>query len=992
MITRTKKKDLRLQASATAIIAVAAISPQFAVAQDEASADEIIVTGSRIPSANAVATSPVTTIGNVEFDIRGTTRVEDLVNTLPQAFAAQGANTSNGATGTAQVSLRGLGANRTLVLVDGRRLQYGAPISSAPDLNQIPSALVERVDILTGGASAVYGSDAIAGVVNFIMIKDFEGVRIDGQLSGYQHSNNNEDAQAILAARNFAPPESGVFDGKGQELTLIVGANSEDGRGNVTAYAGYRNNDAILQADRDYSACAYGGGSFTPSRPFGFACGGSATSPNGTFATPTGTFTLDENGPGNTFRPSDVFVNPTSADAYNFAPTNFYQRPDERYTLGAFAHYEINEHADVYSQAMFYDYHSDAQIAYSGTFFVPNSINCDNPLMSAQQASIICGANAGLPVTATLYPGKRLVEGLPRNFNLRMQSFRIVSGVRGEIADGWNYDAFFQYGNSHMASQFENDVSTTRLLRALDVIDVGGVPTCRSVVDGTDPNCVPFNMFQIGGVTPAAVAYVSLPSFQDGNTYQYMGQISLTGDLGQYGLKSPWAESGIGIAGGFEWRKDGLDFRPDALFQSGDLAGQGGTTPPTKGTIETTDFFVEAEIPLISGQSFAELLKFNGGYRHSDVSTSGSYSTWKLQGDWQLTPDIRVRGGWQRAARAANVIEAFSPQSTGLTTLPTLANGQSDPCAGPVPLATLAQCANTGVMAGQYGSISSSPAQQYNAVFGGNPNLAPEVSDTYTVGGVLTPEFVPGNLFLSVDYFDITVDGFVGTITANTALTNCLDSGDPTFCNLITRDGAGSLWLQPSGRFLSTNTNTGSLATSGLDINGNYSFDLDEIGLGSAGGLSFDFVGTYLLSYDIQELPGGPVVACEGKYAGTCSSLAAGGPLPAWRHKLRTTWQTPIGVDASVTWRMFSSVDQFGVAAPDPSVNRNHTLDGRHYIDVAASYNVTEKWNVRVGVNNLLDKDPPLTSQTAGFANGNTYPQTYDAQGRYLFVGTTIDF
>jgi len=970
--------------------------PSLALAQD--ADDEIVVTGSRIPSANAVASSPVTTIGNVEFDIRGTTRVEDLVNTLPQALAAQGSNTSNGATGTAQVDLRGLGANRTLVLVDGRRLQYGSAISSAPDLNQIPAALIDRVEVLSGGASAIYGSDAISGVVNFIMIKDFEGVRIDGQLSGYQHSNNNDDAQGILGVRNIPVPKSGVFDGKGQEVTLIVGANTEDGRGNVTAYAGYRNNDAILQADRDYSACTYGGGTFTATRPFGFGCSGSATNINGTFATPTGTFTLDENGPGNTFRPSDAFTNPLSADAFNFAPTNFYQRPDERYVLGAMAHYEVNNNLDIYMNTAFYDYKSDAQIAYSGTFFVPTSINCDNPLMSAQQASIICGANAGLPVNATLYPGKRLVEGNPRNNALRNTSYRLNAGVRGDVMEGWTYDAFFQYATTVANNQYQNDVQVSKMLRALDVIDVGGTPTCRSVVNGTDPSCVPLNIFQIGGVTPAAVAYVSVPSFQSGATKQYLGQATLTGDLGQYGIKSPWAEEGMGISGGIEWRKDALKYDPDALFTSGDLAGQGGTSPAVNASIETTDFFVESKIPLVSGMAFAEHLDFIGGYRHSDVSTSGSYSTWKLAGDWQVTPEFRVRGGWNRAARAANVIESFAPQSTGLTTLADVPNGSglSDPCSGAVGVggvvaggATLAQCMNTGVSAAQYGSITSSPADQYNAVFGGNPNLAPEVSDTYTVGVVLTPgDLIPGNLFVSVDYFDITVDGFVGTITPQTAMNQCLATGDPTFCSTINRSpGNGSLWLNTTGFFTATNVNTGSLKTSGLDVNANYGFDFADMGMGNAGSLTFDLVGTYLLDFTVEELPGLGTYDCDGIYAGSCGS-----PRPVWRHKLRTTWETPIGIDASVSWRYFSSVDQFGVTNPDPSVNRNHTLGARNYIDLAGSYNLTEKWNVTVGVNNLLDKDPPVTSQTAGFSNGNTYPQTYDAQGRYLFIGTTIDF
>ncbi len=1001
MINR-RESGLLSRASVLALASATMIAPQ-AFAQDTAADDEIVVTGSRIPSTNAVSTSPVTTIGNVEFDIRGTTRVEDLINTLPQAFAAQGANISNGATGTAQVNLRGLGANRTLVLIDGRRLQYGSARSSAPDLNQIPSALIERVDVLTGGASAVYGSDAIAGVVNFILIDDFEGVRIDAQVGGYQHSNNNELAQDILAFRGIAPPEKGVFDGKGQEVTLMIGANTEDGRGNVTAYAGYRNNDLISQADRDYSACQFGGGTFGAVTPFGFGCSGSPTNQNGTFATPQGTFTLDENGPGNTFRPSDAFTNPLSADAFNFAPTNFYQRPDERYILGALARYEINDHVEAYSQAMFYDYTSDAQIAFSGTFFVPNTINCDNPLIGAtpggtgfSQLDAICGSvdlsgnvvpGSGVATgTRTLYPGKRLTETeIGRNDHIRLTSFRVLAGVRGEVFEGWDYDAFFQYANTHNAQRYENDVSTTRMLRALDVIDVGGVPTCRSVVDGTDPTCVPLNIFQIGGVTPAAVAYVSVPSFQDGNTYQYMGQLNLTGDLGQYGFKSPWAEEGVGIAGGVEWRKDALNYQPDLLFQSGDLAGQGGTTPPTSGSIETTDFYIEAQIPLVTGMAFAERLTFSGGYRHSDVSTAGSYSTWKLQGDWQVTPDIRVRGGWQRAARAPNVIETFTPQLTGLTAL-TAVGGLSDPCAGAVPNATLAQCMNTGVTAAQYGSIANNPANQYNAVFSGNLNLVPEVSDTYTVGVVLTPEFVPGNLFVSVDYFDIFVEDFISPPSGDNVLTQCLTTGDPFFCSAVNRAGNGSLFLSSAGFLNLTNVNTGSLATSGIDLNANYSIDV-----GSAGGLSFDLVGTYLIDYIVEEVDGLPPLSCDGKYAGPCDIYSAV-PLPVWRHKLRTTWETPVGVDASVTWRYYASVDQFGVANPDTSVDLNHTLGSRNYIDLAASYNITEKWNIRVGANNLLDKDPPLTAQQTGFTNGNTYPQLYDSQGRFLFVGTTIDF
>lgn len=988
--TRKKTESLLLARASTAALIAGSCFVTGALAQD----DEIIVTGSRIPQANAIAASPVTTIGNVEFDIRGTTRVEDMVNTLPQAFAAQGSNTSNGATGTAQVSLRGLGANRTLVLIDGRRLSYGSPISSAPDLNQVPAALIERVEVLTGGASAAYGSDAIAGVVNFIMIDDFEGVRFDAQVSGYQHSNNDKDAQQRLANSSFNIPESNVFDGKGQDITFILGTNTADGRGNVTAYASYRNNDSIFQADRDYSACAYGGGD-TATRPLGWACGGSATNINGTFVTNAGTFTLDETGPGNTLRPTDAFVNGLSVDLYNYAPVNYYQRPDERYSLGAFGHYEVNENLEFYTQLMMTHYRSDAQIAFSGSFFVPSQINCDNPLLSDAFIAVLpeCGGLRTPGVTALLYPGKRLVEGGPRDSVFDTVMYRGVFGLRGALTEGWAYDTYFSYMQVSGNQQYRNDVSLTRLFRALDVVDVGGVPTCRSVVDGTDPACVPFNIFEIGGVDATQAAYLSVPSFQDGRVEQYVAEGVLTGDLGVHGIQSPYAEEGIGLALGFQWRKDALDYSPDVLFQTGDLVGQGGTAPPTFGVIETTDMFVEAQIPIVTGMEFAERLAFNGGYRHSDVSTSGTYSTWKLNGDWQVTPDIRIRGGWQRAARAANVIESFTPQASGLTVLSTLANGLSDPCAGATPIATLAQCANTGVTAAQYGSIPNSPAHQYNAVFGGNPSLDPEVSDTYTVGVVLTPqEYVPGNLILSVDYFSIDVQGYIGVITAQTSMDQCLATGDPAFCNLIHRaPNNGNLWINSANAFFTaTNTNTGSLATSGLDINADWNFDFEEVGLGDIGGISMNLAATYLIDYDIQQLPGGVINQCAGFYGGICSNIASGGPNPQWRHRLRTTWQTPLeGFDATVSWRMFSSVDLFGGTTP---TNLNRTLGSRHYIDLSASYNVTENWNVRVGVNNVMDKDPPLTSVTSGFQNGNTYPQTYDAQGRFLFLGTTIDF
>ncbi len=404
--------------------------PTLALAQDEAAAtdDEIVVTGSRIPSANAVTASPVTTIGNVEFDIRGTTRAEDLVNTLPQAFAAQGANTSNGATGTAQVNLRGLGSNRTLVLVDGRRLQYGSAISSAPDLNQIPSALVERVEVLTGGASAVYGSDAIAGVVNFIMIKDFEGVRIDGQLSGYQHTNNNEVAR-IRARCDSAVSrrrKKACSTAKARKSPLIIGANTEDGRGNVTAYAGYRNNDAILQATviiprvryqarldharrvRSVFGCARIGDRRDrhvlreqPAADRHHRCLYARSDDRQHVHLRQPTFSTSR-------RRTSISV-PTSATRSARSPIM-----KSMNTL------------DTMRRRCSMTTRRTRRSRFRATSSTRSTVNCDNPLLSAQQASIICGVNAGVAgQVGGVYVLRRLVEGSPRNDHIRLTSFRM---------------------------------------------------------------------------------------------------------------------------------------------------------------------------------------------------------------------------------------------------------------------------------------------------------------------------------------------------------------------------------------------------------------------------------------------------------------------------------------------------------------------------------------------------------------------------------------
>ncbi|NCF64135.1 MAG: TonB-dependent receptor plug domain-containing protein, partial [Gammaproteobacteria bacterium] len=336
---------------------------------DESTIEEVIITGSRIVSDDGFGrTSPVTVVDMGEISSFGFTRVEDILNNLPQVEADQSSMIANGSSGTASINLRGLGAKRTLVLINGRRMQPGGVYSQEPDINQIPAQMIERVEVLTGGASATYGADAVAGVVNFIM-RRVDGVEISAGIDGYQHNNNNSYIQGLMDERGFEYPTGNTgIDGKGYNVNFVIGGDFENGRGNATAYINWRKNDELLQESRDYSSCALNWE--------GTVCGGSPNTevPN-YFMAP---LTEDGLGPHGfdffqqawlALQPDNSLLPYDRANSYNYAPINHFMRPDERWSLGAFADYEFNRHAEVYLELMGFNDETRAQIAESGTFF-----------------------------------------------------------------------------------------------------------------------------------------------------------------------------------------------------------------------------------------------------------------------------------------------------------------------------------------------------------------------------------------------------------------------------------------------------------------------------------------------------------------------------------------------------------------------------------------------------------------------------------------------
>jgi outer membrane receptor protein involved in Fe transport len=942
--------------------------------------DTVVVTGSRIVTPNLQAISPVTSLSAEEIVRTGRSTIEDVINELPQVFAAQGANISNGGNGTATVNLRGLGSNRTLVLLNGRRLGPGDPGSTtfASDINIVPTALVQRVEILTGGASSVYGADAVGGVVNFIIDKKFEGVKISGGYSFYNHKNDNSNAQDVLEAGGLEIPDSETNSGYDKNFSFTVGSNFADDRGNATFYATYRDTDPVMQGAYDYSACTYFSG-------LEFECGGSGTAFPARFRPlspitggAVGSYTLNDAG---------AFT-PGNAPAYNFGPLNYYQRPNTRYTVGSFLNFAVNDKAEVYGEFNFLKDQSTSQIAPSGLFTLDATVSCSNPLWTAAQFTAFCGQFGLTPADdTTIRFNRRNIEGGGRQQDLEHSAYRVGGGVKGDINEAWSYDVSLFQGTSRISNTYLNDFSIQRSQRALNAVPGPGGPTCASVLDGSDANCIPYNIWAGNSVTPAALNYLQIPLISVGEVTERVANSSFTVDLGEYGVKLA-AEDGVLVNFGVEMRKVETDFQPDGNYISGDGAGQGGATLPLSGSFKAKEAFFEARIPILNN------LSAEAGYRFSDYSGAfdTSTDTYKFGLEYSPADAVRLRGSFQHATRVPNIYELFGTNQVGL-------NGTLDPCAGATPVLTQVQCANTGMTAGQYGNVEANPAAQYNGFIGGNPDLEPEDADTISFGIEFHPDFAPG-LRVNLDWYSIKVDNAIQNPNQDFTLLQCALTGDATLCGQVNRDSQGSLFETNGGFVIDTLENIGSIETSGVDIDASYSFDI-----GNAGKLRFGVIGTYLDSYEVTPQVG-ITYDCVGLYGSICTSgTPNGAPVAEWRHKMDIGWSTPwSGIDLNLGWRFYGEAKR-DLESPQESLAflgsatgvfaTDSVLGSRSYLDLSASVSLFEKYTVRIGANNLLDKDPPLNGSNTcptGPCNGNTWPQAYDALGRQVFLTIGAEF
>lgn len=967
-----------------------------------ATVQEVVVTGSRVQTPNEVSISPITSVTALDIEQTGLTHVEDMLNNLPQVVSSQNSSLSISSDGTATVDLRGLGPQRTLALVNGRRLAPGTGGGrNYADINQIPAALIERVDVLTGGASAVYGADAVAGVVNFVLNTHFEGVKFDANYAFYNHHNNDSESQGYLTSFGAPLPPSNVNTGQTKDLSFIAGSNFADGKGNATIYATYLNQGTAIQSQYDYSGCTLN----TPNKIVpgaGPRCGGSGTSGHGQFiglgkvnGATTSTFDLAVDPKTGQLRPFN------GSDLYNYGALSYFMRPAERFTGGAFLNYDLTDHNKVYAEVMYAKNTSTAQYGPSGDFFNNFTFDCNNnPLMLAAGGvgTQICtpgnlaaaAASGAAPGTINGYIGRRNVEGGGRIDQYASNAFHVVIGTSGDFAEAWKYDVYGEIGITEWSDRQGNYLSNANINNALNVVTdpSTGQPVCQSVLSGTDTRCVPWNIWVPGGVTPAALNYLSIPLIVQSEAREYVASGYVTGDLGKYGVKLPSAASGLVMSLGSEYRQEKASFNPDMAFQLGLGAGGNGAVQPLAGEFHVWEAFTEFKLPIADEKPGAYSLNAEAGYRYSSYTEGFNTNTYKFGLDWAPIKDVRLRGSYNRAVRAPNIGELYTPAVIG-------AGGTSDPCWGTAPVFTAAQCANTGVTAAQYGHILVNQAAQINTQVGGNSAIQPEVADTYSYGVLIEPQALP-NLKMSIDYYDIKVNDTITSLASSTVLNNCAVSGTASLCSLIHRGPTGSLWLSTENYVATNYQNIGTQSEKGLDYNAAYRLKFQKMGK-----LTFNFQATQVLKYETQPLPNGAAFDCAGYFGSTCNSND--NPIPKWRHVLTTDWATPWGgLDLVLRWRFIGAMD-VDRSSGDPQLAQTYYPGTAHiptysYLDLSGAFPIVKGVDLRLGINNLTDKNPPLILNGAFTdcpnlgCNGNTFPGVYDALGRYVYMHVTAQF
>jgi len=1021
---KTFSKRALLRASVAPAILGATLVSGVAMAQDApqgadaAPADTIVVTGSLIRNPNLERSTPVTATTADQIELKQNNTAEEILREIPGIVPSIGSAVNNGNGGASFVDLRGLGSNRNVVLLDGDRL-VPAELQGRFDLNNIPVALIERVEALTGGASTTYGADAISGVVNFITKSDF---------SGFEANVSNQIT------------EQG--DGNYFRADVTMGANFDDGRGNAVFSIGYQQSDPVYQGGRpysidnidSYSGAIGGSGTSTPTRFTG-------VNPSGTAA---GNGTRQVTADGTAFRPTTAF------DAYNFNPFNVFQTPFERFNMFASARYEISDAVEAYTRGIFSKNTVSTIIAPSGAFGIGVDIPLSNPYLTAAQRNAFCQRNTASAadialgiytplfsaaecsaaalatnpndpnyreVTSTIY--RRATELGPRISDFTTTFFDYKLGFRGDITDSISWDVSGAYGQSEQNQTQKGYWLNSRVRQALLSTNAD---TCLDESNG----CVPLNLFgPDGSITPEMNAFLNANSQVVTKTSLAQANAVVNGD---FGWSIPWASDAVAFAIGGQYRKYTASQESDLLSQSGDLGGAGGAAPNISGGFDVYEAYGELILPLVQDKPFFEDLTLETGIRYSkysvDAPSNPSFetTTWKAGGSWTPVDGFKIRGNYAHAVRAPNIDELFSPVNTLLTNLGT------DPCSGSAPLSnpTLAAvCIAQGAPATSIGSITNDPAGQANYTGGGNLNLRPEKSNSWTLGAVFQPAALRG-FSATIDYYNIKITDAITSPTPGDAIAACFDnltadSVNNPACTQIRRNPLtgeihGDYAVTPG--LLLTTSNLGKLSTDGVDFSVNYQKD---VGFAN---LSLSLTGNWTNSNKFQATSVSLNRECVGYYSVNCPSIQ-----PKWQFSQRSTLSFE-NFDVSLLWRYIDAVkfepqqmaddmaaalaanlDANGVVLPvaDQGCPNYETTDdegcivnpefrkikAEHYFDLTTRFHASDEITITLTVQNMLNNKPKVVGNTIGstaYNSGNVYPSTYDALGRRYAIAAKFRF
>ncbi|MFN3582292.1 TonB-dependent receptor plug domain-containing protein [Phenylobacterium sp.] len=964
----------RLMAS-TVLGAVLVAAPAYAQ-----EVEELVVTGSRIARQDLTSVSPVATVGEAEMKAQGVVNTENLLATLPQAAPGVTGTVNNGNGGIATVNLRGLGSIRTLVLVDGKR-QIPTTSTGSVDINLIPPAMIDRIEVMTGGASAVYGSDAISGVVNFILKRNFEGFE---------------------TRAGFSSTDEG--DAKIYDWSATAGASFD--RGNVMLSLGYNKREPFFQGDSpqdklhlslgeppanaaNRALIFSGSGSQEDGRVNPFVAGRFVTLPGQpNLAANSALFLADGN----------VRLYAGAPDTYNFAPVNYEQTPQERYSVTAIGRYDITDTIEATLKGNFVNSRVTTQLAPTPIGNRTFRFTLDNnPFLTAaaKQALNSLGSTTAytIPSSASWTAGtftdvdsdgdgifdtvtgvfnRRLSEVGPRISNFNFYGFQMQGGLTGKVdAINGRWELGLQYGNTHGSNSLLGDTSLQRIQQGL-LLNAAGTG-CADPSGG----CVPVNLFGAGRMSAAAANFISTRINSSQDFEEIIAQAFLSGDTEKF-FSLPAGPIGFSI--GAEYRSDEFAFRPSQDLAAGNLTGF-NASPPVSGYIDVYELSGEAYVPLLKDMPFIKELSLEVAGRLSDYSSQDKTTkTYKVAGDWSINDDLRLRASYNRAVRAPSVGELFAPIGNGFPTATDPCSAQGNPTA-----AVRQACINSGVPANLVGVIQAN--QQTQTLTGGNPNLAPEVADTYTAGFVWTPAFAPG-LSVTVDYFNVKIDDYIASFGGSTAnvlnvcYKNATVNGNPAspYCQAVRRLANGSidyvsLQLQ----------NVAKNATEGVDVQVSYQFDLADVGLPDWGSLAVRslYTNTWKLTFTPDEISA--PLKCADKFGPNCNG---GGTGITPRHKVNTSvvWKYK-NYGVNLVWNHLDDVT-------DDNPNSNFIVEkigAKNYINLSADWAATENVSFTAGVRNLTQESYPILGGNASPSNSG-YPNTYDVLGRVFFVNGTLRY